>query len=52
MRLSFTGYDVGWMMNISLPDALTDHYLRLTIVELADECIAEIDADMISDLLR
>ena len=35
--------------DILATDALTDHDLRLTIVEMTDICIAEIDADMVSD---
>ena len=37
--------------DILAADALADHDLRLTVVEMTDICIAEIDTDMVSNLL-
>ena len=38
--------------DILATDALADHDLRLTVVEMTDICIAEVDADMVGNLLR
>ena len=38
--------------DILAADALADHDLRLTVVEMTDICIAEVDADMVGNLLR